>query len=214
MIAAWSRALLFATACSLWACGPKALELPEQPVDRAATCGIVAAAQARAGTADIKADLSFDAMGRILQYTLLGGSKDGAFDAELGGAVQKRMSELQDQVTGGKWQDLAPACRTAFPATAITDVKLPADRFEAQLGCYELDDYVRSALHEQAAYDDELSKLQPLREKLDGIIGTGLRGRVGGDFDAQQQERHKALATIAESGPPALVLRQCADRFG
>ena len=49
MIAAWSRALLFATACSLSACGPKALELPEQPVDRAATCGVVAAAEARAG---------------------------------------------------------------------------------------------------------------------------------------------------------------------
>ena len=213
MIAAWSRVLLFATACSLSACGPKALELPEQPVDRAATCGVIAAAEARAGTADIKADLPFDAMGRILQYTLLGGSKDGVFSPEGGAAVQKRMTELQDEVTGGKWQDLVPACRAAFPAAAITDVKLPEDRFEAQLGCYELGDYVRSALHEQPTYDDELSKLQPLRETLDKVIGTGLRGRVGGDFDAQQQARHEALATIAQSGPPALVLRQCADRF-
>jgi hypothetical protein len=198
----------------LASCGPKALELPQQPVDRAATCGVVAAAEARAGTADIKADLSFDAMGRILQYTLLGGSKDGSFDAELGGAVQKRMTELQDQVTGGKWQDLVPACRAAFPATAITEVELPGDRFEAQLGCYELDDYVRSALQEQAAYDDETSELQPLRDKLDKVIGTGLRARVGGDFDAQQQARHKALAEIANAGPPAAVLRQCMKRFG
>ena len=214
MIASWSRAFLLATACLLSACGPKALELPEQPVDRAATCGVVAAAVARAGMADIKADLPFDAMGRILHYTLLGGSKDGVFDAELGGAVQKQMTQLQDQVTGGKWQDLVPACRTAFPATAITEVKLPQDRFEAQLGCYELDDYVRSALQEQAAYDDETSELQPLRNKLDKVIGTGLRGRVGGDFDAQQRARHKALAEIAKAGPPTAVLRQCMKRFG
>lgn len=214
MIAAWSRALFVVTACSLSACGPKALELPDEPVERAATCGVVAAAQARAGTADIKADLPFDAMGRILHYTLLGGSKDGVFSPELGGDVQKQMSELQDQVTGGKWQDLVPACRTAFPATAITEVKLPEDRFEAQLGCYELDDYVRSALQEQAAYDDETSELRPLRDKLDKVIGTGLRGRVGGDFDAQQQARHKALAGIAKAGPPTVVLQQCMKRFG
>jgi hypothetical protein len=209
-----TRAWLAALPLLVASCGPKALELPEQPVDRAATCGVVAAAQARAGTADIKADLPFDAMGRILHYTLLGGSSGGSFSPEAGTAVQKRMSELQDQVTGGKWQDLVPACRAAFPATAITEVKLPQDRVEAQLGCYELDDYVRSALSEQAAYDNEVSKYQPLRQKLDAAIGPALRARAGADLKAQQEERHKALAAIAKAGPPVAVLEQCSDRFG
>ena len=54
-----------ATALLVASCGPKTLALPDQPVDRAATCGVVAAAQARAGTANIKADLPFDAMGVV-----------------------------------------------------------------------------------------------------------------------------------------------------
>lgn len=203
-------------ACALLvvSCGPKRLVLPEDPVDRAATCGVVAAAEARAGTADIKADLPFDAMGRILHYTLLGGSAGGSFSPEAAGAVQKRMSELQGQVTGGKWQDLVPACRAAFPATAIAEVKLPDDRIQAQLGCYELGEYVRLALREQGSYDNELSNYRGLRDTLDATIGKGLSNRVGADFEAQQQARHKALAEIAKAGPPVPVMEQCRKQFG
>jgi len=209
-----TRAWLVVSALLVTSCGPKTLELPAQPVDRAATCGVVAAAEARAGTADIKADLPFEAMGRILHYTLLGGSTGGSFSPETAGAVQKRMTELQDQVTGGKWQDLIPACRAAFPATAISEVKLPDDRFDAQLGCYELNEYVRSALREQASYDNALNEYRGLRDKLDATIGKGLSGRVGSGLEAQQQARHKALAEIAKAGAPVAVLEQCRQRFG
>jgi len=209
-----NRTMLIVSTFLLASCGPKRLELPQQPVDRAATCGVVAAAEARAGTADIKADLPFDAMGRILHYTLLGGSTGGRFSADAAGAVQKRMTELQDQITGGKWQDLIPSCRAAFPATAISEVKLPEDRFEAQLGCYELGEFVRSALEEQAAYDNELSEYRTLRDKLDASIGAGLRSRVGGGFESQQKARNEALATISKAGPPVAVIRQCIRRFG
>ena len=203
-----------ATALLVASCGPKTLALPDQPVDRAATCGVVATAQARAGTANIKADLPVDAMGRLLHYTLLGGSAGGGFSPETAGAVQKRMTELQDQVTGGKWQDLVPACRAAFPATAMSEVKLPDDRFEAQLGCYELGEYVHSALREQGSYDNELSAYRGLRDKLDASIGKGLASRAGGDLEAQQKARHKALAEIAKAGTPVAVLDQCRKRFG
>ena len=153
-------------------------------------------------------------MGRILQYTLLGGSADGTFSPDAAANVQKRMSELQGEITGGKWQDLVPACGAAFPATAMSEVKLPADRVEAQVGCYELGDFVRSALEEQGNYDNELSEFRPLKDKLDTAVGSALRGRVGADFEAQQKERHKALAAIANAGPPVAVLRQCLRRFG
>ena len=208
------RTWLVVSALFVTSCGPKTLELPTQPVDRAATCGVVAAAQARAGTADIKADLPFEAMGHILHYTLLGGSAGGSFSPETAGVVQKRMTELQDQVTGGKWQDLVPACRAAFPATAITEVKLPDDRFDAQLGCYELNEYVRSALREQGSYDNALNEYRGLRDKLDATIGKGLSGRVGSGYEAQQRARHKALAEIAKAGAPVAVLEQCRQQFG
>ena len=209
----WGRTLLCATACSMAACGPKTLELPEQLVDRAATCGIVTAAEARAATTDIKAELPFDAMGRILHFTLLGGAANGTFSAENAASVQKRMTDLQDQVTGGKWQDLVPACRAAFPPTAVAAPELPGDRAQAQLGCYELGEYLRSALEEQGKYDNELGEYRQLRDKLDATVGPALRARAA-NFEAQQAERHKALAAIAQSGPPIAVMNQCLKRFG
>lgn len=208
------KRLLLASALLITSCGPKSLELPAQPIDQAATCGVVAAAEARAGTADIKAPLSFASMQRILHYPLLAGSTGDSFVPESASAVQKKMTELQDRIIAGKWQDLVPACKAAFPATAITKAELPADRFEAQLGCYELADFIRSALEKGGEYDNELSSYHALSMKLDPALGAGMRSRGGTDFKSQENERHKALAKIAKAGPPTDVMRQCIARFG
>lgn len=208
------RPLLITSALLLASCGPKTLTLPEQPVDRAATCGVVAANSARLGTPDIQAPLSFDAMGRIIHYPLLGGSSGGNFSPETATEVQTRMTELQEPISEGKWQDLIPACRAAFPATAVEQVKLPVDRFDAQLGCDELGDFLRSALEDQADYANELAEYRDLSMKLDATLGTGLRSRAGTDLRSQVEERRKALATIAQAGPPVAVLRECLARFG
>jgi len=208
------RRLFLASALLITSCGPKSLELPAQPIDRAATCGVVAAAEARAGTADIKAPLSFASMQRILQYPLLAGSTGDSFVPESASAVQLKMTELQGRIIAGKWQDLVPACKAAFPATAITKLELPADRFQAQLGCYELADFIRSALEKGGEYDNELSAYHELSMKLDPVLGAGLRSRGGTDFKSQQEQRHKALATIVKAGPPTEVMRQCVAKFG
>ena len=60
------RLLSLSCAILLTSCGPKTLTLPEETVDAAATCAVVAAAQARAATSDVKADLPFDATVGIL----------------------------------------------------------------------------------------------------------------------------------------------------
>jgi hypothetical protein len=209
-----TRTILPAVALLLASCGPKSLVLPDQPVDRAATCGVVAAAQARAATQDINASLPFEAMGRILQYPLLAGSSGGSFSADTAAAVQKRMSELQDSITEGKWQDLIPACKAAFPVPEGDKVELPADRLDAQLGCDELGDFMRSALEEQGEYDNEISEYRNLSNKLDVPLGAGLRSRVGAGVEAQAEERRKALAKIAKAGSPVAVMRECLARFG
>src|SRR4051794_34057974 len=91
----------------LAACGgPKALALPGEPVDRAATCGVVATASARGATADIQASLPIAAEGHILHYALLGASADGSFSSETAGAIVKRMPQLEPNITEGKWQAL------------------------------------------------------------------------------------------------------------
>ena len=209
-----TRSLLLVSALLLASCGPKNLTLPEQPIDRAATCGVVAVAEGRLGTADIKAPLPFEAMGRVLHYPLLAGSAGDRFSSETAADVQKRMTALQDSITEGKWQELIPACRAAFPATAVSEVKLPADRFDAQLGCYELGDFMRSALEEQGKYDNELGAYRQLGYKLDAAVGPSLRARVGSGVEAQQEARGKALATMAKGGPPVAMMKECVARFG
>jgi hypothetical protein len=208
------RPLLITSILLLASCGPKTLALPDQPVDRAATCGVIAAQSARLATHDIQASLPFEAMGQIIHYPLLAGSAGGSFSPDIAAEVQARMTALQDGISEGKWQELIPACQSAFPATAVKQVKLPADRFDAQLGCVELGDFLRSALEEQAEYANELGEYRDLGRKLEATLSAGLRSRAGPDLGARQEERRKALATIAKAGPPVAVLRECLARFG
>lgn len=204
-----------AAAWLLASCGPKALTLPEQPVDRAATCGIVAAAEARLATANIKAPLSLEAQGRIVHHALLAASADGAFVPDTANAVSRRMSELQEQVTGGKWKALAPACRSAFPEAGKDDVSLPAAPFDAQLGCNELADFLLTALEAQESdYANELGEYRQLNRKLNDRIAPGLSRRAGSQLPAQQRERRKALAATAKLGSPTAVMHQCIEQFG
>jgi hypothetical protein len=202
-------------ALMLSACGPKALDLPDQPVDRAATCGVVTAIEARTATPDIKQPLPFTAQLGILHYALLAGSEGEEFSAETATAVNGRMSELQEAITEGEWQPLAPACDAAFPATTATQVSLPAGDFEAQLACDELGNFIGIALRSQE--DDYVSQLADYREmgrNLDASLGQTMPGRVGTDLPAQQQARRAALADAAKLGPPVDVMRQCVERFG
>ena len=182
-------------------------------MERAATCGSVTAASERAATA-VGAPLSLEAIERVLHYPMLAGSAGEGFSPDVAAAVQKRMSELQDSIVEGKWRDLIPACKAAFPATAIDEVKLPSERFEAQLGCDELGDFLLSSLEAQEGYLNELGEYRQLTNKLETPVAAGLRSRAGADPDARQEERRKALATMAKAGPPVAVMRACLARFG
>src|SRR3712207_1930235 len=127
-------------------CGAKSLELPTDPVDRAATCAVVAAAAARTAVTDVQAPLPLAAQGRIFHYALLAASTGEAFDAERANRVNKRMRELQESITGGKWQDLSPGCDAAFPEAGRTEITLPEGRLDAQLACEELAEFASVAL--------------------------------------------------------------------
>ena len=197
----------------LASCGPKALTLPEDPVERAATCGAVAAASERS-TTNFDSPLSLEAIGRVLHYPILAASSGGTYSPDMAANVQERMSELQDKVVESKWQDLIPACREAFAATTVEEVTLPTERFQAQLGCDELGDFLRSSLEAQDEYVNELGEYRQLSNKLDPILAGGLRARAGADSAAQQDERRKALAAMAKAGPPVAVMRECLARFG
>ncbi|MGI8705687.1 MAG: hypothetical protein ACR2JJ_07820 [Sphingomicrobium sp.] len=213
MEARFSTCIITAGAWLLASCGPKTLVLPEEPVDRAATCGSVTAASARAATG-VGAPLSLEAITRVLHYPLLAGSAGESFSSDTAAAVQARMSELQDSVGDANWQDLVPACNAAFPAAAVDQVTLPKDRFVAQLGCDELGDFLRSSLEAKEEYLKELGEYRKLGNDLETTLAAGLRSRAGSETSAHQEERRKALATMAKAGPPVPVMRACLDRFG
>lgn len=195
--------------------GPKPLVLPQQGADRAATCGVVAAASARLKVADVKAPLPLEAQGRILHYALLAASEGGEFDSESANAVSRRMSEIQEQVINGKWQPLAPVCDSAYPETRARDVKLPAERFEAQVACVELANFLDTALaNQEVNYGNELAAWNRLRREVNDAMAPGLRARAGASLPAQQRLRRKALAQTARLGPPVAVMAQCVNRFG
>lgn len=201
-----------AAACS----GPKTLALPTEPVDRAATCAVVAAAEARsqAGT-DVAKPLPLAAQGRILHHALLAASEDGRFSADTARAVNARMQALQDEVISGAWQALVPECRAAYPLAWKDDPALPEAHFEAQIACEELAQFLFTALEPQkAAYSREIADYRRLRRELNDAMGAGLRRKAGTRLDAQAVARDEGLAAAAQLGSPVPVMQACLARFG
>jgi hypothetical protein len=195
-------------------CGEKALQLPADPVDRAATCGVVAAAAARTAVADLKAPLPLAAQGKIFHYALLAASKGEAFEAETANRVNKRMRELEAGITSGKWRDLVPACDSEFPAAGKNAVELPSGRFEAQIACEELAEFASVALEgSETHFANELADYRRMRTRLNDALAPGLRARAGSGAEAQSRERHRALAAAAGLGSPIPVLDKCRERF-
>lgn len=207
--------LAAAASLTLGGCGDKTLTLPADPVDRAATCGVVTAIEARLATPNVKAPLALEAQGRILHHALLAGAEGGEFSADRAAAVSRRMTELQEDIAGGKWEELKPACAAAYPETRLAQVELPQGRLDAQLGCDELADFLATALGSQEAdYGREIGSYHDLQQKLDQVMGPALRQRVGAGLEGQQKLRREALARISKAGPPMLVMGRCIERFG
>jgi hypothetical protein len=203
-----------ACALTLTGCAAKSLELPADPIDRAATCGVVAAAAARTAVTDVKAPLPLAAQGKIFHYALLTASEGGEFKAETANRINKRMRELEAGITGGKWRDLVPACDSAFPLAGKTDVGLPAVRFEAEIACEELADFTSIALEgAERDFGNELAGYRRMRTELNDALAPGLRARAGSSTEAQSRERDRALAAAAGLGSPIPVLDKCMERF-
>jgi hypothetical protein len=206
---------LAAAALTLAGCGgPKVLTLPTDPVDRAATCAVVAAAEARLAVKDVQAPLPLAAQGRIVHYALLAASADGRFDAETANAVNRRMKAIEGKVTGGRWQALSQPCRDAYPAAIEASPALPGGRLDAGLSCEELAEFMANAFEGRKPVAHEVSEYRALRGRLNERLAPALKARVRGGFEAQQAEGRKALVRAAGLGPPTAVLDLCLKRFG
>jgi hypothetical protein len=200
---------------ALAACGKQGAELPADPIERAASCGVIAAAQARQASANVDAKLTLEQQGRILHYPLLAGAEGGSFDKTKAANVVSAMPGLGDKVTKGKWERLIPLCEAAYPATkAGGEVKLPADPLVAQGGCQDLADFFTTALRQsEQDYIDRIRVYDQLRRDLDTKLGATIRAR-GLSQKQGEAARDKAMASLVQLGNPVAVLDVCAKRFG
>jgi hypothetical protein len=195
-------------------CSERTPKLPADPVDRAATCGLIAAATEREA-AGVKGELSADAQGRIFHYPLLAASQGASFDDARANAVFKRMPELFDNVIQGKWQALRPACAAAYPATEVAHPTLPARPLDSMLQCYVTVEIMRKALGNQgAAYTEAVTGYGVLATRIDAKVSPALAraGIKGGN--ALRDRRAKALAAAAKLGQPPAVIQACAKKYG
>src|SRR3569833_4614097 len=101
--------LPLSAALMLAGCAKQGPTLPTDPLDQAATCGVVAAAGEREA-AGAKGELPADAQARILHYAMLYASSGKALDPQKVNAVSRRMPAMADQKIKRKWQKLRPVC--------------------------------------------------------------------------------------------------------
>jgi len=194
-------------------CGKKTLSLPTDALDRAATCGVVAAASERLA-AGANGDLPADGQARILHYAMLYASTGDALDQDKVNAVSKRMPALSDQTITGKWQVLRPACAQAFPPTQVRQPLLPAKPLDSMLDCYVLADFLRKVLSEQgASYGPAVNQYGMLKDRLDTKMAPLVRAAGLRNGPSFQQKRQEALAAAAKLGQPPAVITACERKY-
>lgn len=205
-------ALLPVTA-ALAGCGGSST-LPEAAAQRAATCGVIAANQARATITDIKAPLSAAQQGAVLRPALLYGSEGEEFSRERVAEVVDAMPALGETFSEGDIKTLAPQCAQAYPP-APTPVTLPGDPLTAAMGCDQLSDFMRQALGGQnaAAYEENFNAYFALNQELDTRLAPLLSQRGISGVEASEAEGRKALAAIVKLGEPTAVLDACSARY-
>lgn len=198
----------------LASCGPHKLALPDDPVDRAATCAVVSAASSRS-SAPVSGGLGFDAQTRIIHYAMLAGTDDKGLSAKRTAAVIARMSELEGHITDGKWQKLTAPCDEAYPEVRkVAGIELPASKFDAELGCYALGDFLaRSVQTSDPKGETTLATYNKLHRKLDAPIGAGLKERGASQVEKTQLLKDQALGRMTRLGAPVKVMEMCTGRF-
>lgn len=206
---------LSAVAMLTTACGPKQLALPSDPIEKAATCAVVSAADSRAHTTSVKGDLDFNSQTRIIHYAMLAASDGGKFSAATASAVVAKMSEVEAQVTSGKWQALVAPCDQSYPQVKKTSgIELPKARFDAALGCYSLGDFlVKTVTTNDPAAQETMSGLMKMRRDLDATVGSGLKARGAGKYEGTLSLKQEALAQMTQLGAPSETLKICTGRF-
>jgi len=207
---------LSAVSLMLSACSSE-VGLSPDLVERAATCAVVSASEARSTAKDLDTPLAFDRQSQIIHYAMLAGASDPKFSRENAARVVQRMQSLQDTITGDQWKSLAAPCKAAFPEADLSHpVTLPADPAEAQLTCYALGDFMSRALSAYGeTYGDQLIQYGKFLISLKPVVEPDAKkaGVTPVSTAERTAKKNSALAVAAKLGPPARVMDACVAQF-
>jgi hypothetical protein len=216
MLAAMTRKFLIlplSLAVTLAGCAQKAPKFPSDPVDQAATCGVIAAAGEREA-AGAKGELPADAQARILHYAMLYASTGTALDPDKVNAVSKRMPALFDQTIKGDWKALESTCASTFPASQVKQPVLPAKPLDAMLQCDALAEFLRKALADQGAtYGEAANAYGAFIAKLDPKMSVALRAAGLRNAEALRKKKLEELAAATKLGQPPAVIDACEKAY-
>lgn len=202
-----------AISLALAGCGEKTPDLPADPLDQAAACGVVAAATERQ-QAGAKGDLPAEGQLRILHYAMLYASTGRSLDPDKVNKVSARMPALFDQTIKGKWQALVPKCAALFPAAGVRQPTLPSKPLDSMLQCYVLADFLRKALSEQGgSYGLAANDYSALKDRLEAKLTPAMRAAGLHNGPALQQKRLEELAAATRLGQPPAVIGVCRKAY-
>jgi hypothetical protein len=205
--------LPLAAALILPGCASKPPALPADPIEKAATCGVITAASERE-VAGVKGDLPARAQEHIFHYPLLAGATGKSFDNDRAQAVFQLMPKIFDNVTQGKWQSLRPACAAAFPQAQIGQPTLPARPLDSMLQCYVLTDFMRKSLGSVGgSYGAVSLRYGVFTARLDDKVSAALAKAGIRNGPALQARRSEALAAAARMGQPSAVIAACMKKY-
>jgi hypothetical protein len=193
------------------ACTSAPLQLPDDPLERAAACTAARTLELREGKQG-DGPVTFAGATEIIHFAMLYAAEDAVeVDPRRLDAVKARSERAVAELAGQNWASLVEPCNASYPETQKDPASLPGDPFEAGMTCYALGDFLARSV--QASFPDEQRALAGMAERALTAAQPALRERARDDNAEAQRIANGYAARAFKAGRPTLLLGQCRRRF-
>lgn len=195
---------------ALAACNKPEIKLPDNPIERAATCYAASISQTDADKGKITAEQANSAA----QFIYLGAINDGLAEPSKIPVVIQKTEGLRESIEkAGNAKSYDSACAKAYPSTAKGSFKaLPADDRSTRMVCFTLS---TAALQ---VYESNHITPPDATAKMNAKLDVGLRDEINAEGKVNPAElagfAMRSMAKAVEMGPMNDVLAACVKRYG
>lgn len=194
----------------LAACKNAEIALPENPMDRAATCYAAAITEISA----TKGDLTAEQANRSAQFVYLGAVSDGIAEPSKLPLVMQKAEALRAEIKkAGNAAAYKSACAKAYPSTVTGSFKgLPVDDRSTRMICFTLSTAAMQVY--------ESSRVTPpvTTANMNTKLDVQLRDEINAEGNVNPAElaglAMRSMAKAVELGSMNEVLAACVGRYG